>query len=178
MASLIELFIRIYKKTYLYWVSLQLKKSKSDVSSLVIGPDVWHSFKLRYVENLTIGKGCSINGDIYLNAEGGIAFGEFCHVAKGLTVYSSNHNWKNEEYLPYFGRNILRPVTIGDAVWIGANVTIRPGVTIEDASIISIGAVVTKDVPKGAIVAGNPAEIVGQRDIELTDKLIAGNAFC
>ena len=49
------------------------------------------------------------------------------------------------------------PVVIGDNVWIGANVTILPGVTIGDYVVVAAGAVVTKDVPSGVLVAGVPA---------------------
>lgn len=48
---------------------------------------------------------------------------------------------------------------IGNDVWVGANVTILPGVTIGNCSVIGAGAVVTKDVPEGVLVAGNPAVI-------------------
>ena len=49
------------------------------------------------------------------------------------------------------------PITIGDDCWIGANVTIVPGVTIGDRCIIGAGSVVTKDVPDDSVYAGNPA---------------------
>lgn len=50
-----------------------------------------------------------------------------------------------------------RPVKIGNNVWIGMNAIVLKGVTIGDDSIIAAGAVVTKDVPRGTTVAGNPA---------------------
>lgn len=53
-----------------------------------------------------------------------------------------------------------KPVDIGENVWIGSNVRICKGVTIGDNAIIAANSVVTKDVPKDAIAAGNPAKIV------------------
>ena len=50
-----------------------------------------------------------------------------------------------------------RPVRIGNNVWIGMNAIVLKGVTIGDDCVIAAGAVVTKDVPPGTIVAGNPA---------------------
>jgi acetyltransferase-like isoleucine patch superfamily enzyme len=54
----------------------------------------------------------------------------------------------------------MRPVVIGDDVWIGTCALILKGVTIGDRSIIGAGAVVTRDVPPDVIVAGNPARVV------------------
>ncbi len=52
------------------------------------------------------------------------------------------------------------PIVVGKNVWIGANATVLPGVTIGDGSIIAAGAVVTKDVPTNVIVGGVPAKII------------------
>ena len=52
------------------------------------------------------------------------------------------------------------PVTIGNNVWIGANVTILPGVTIGDDAVIAAASVVTKDVPAKALVVGSPARVI------------------
>ena len=52
------------------------------------------------------------------------------------------------------------PVTIGDEVFIGMNALILKGVTIGDGAVIGAGSVVTRDVPPGAIVAGNPARFI------------------
>jgi acetyltransferase-like isoleucine patch superfamily enzyme len=56
----------------------------------------------------------------------------------------------------------IRPVVIGDDVWIGTRAIILKGVTIGDRSIVGAGAVVTRDVPADVVVAGNPARIVKQ----------------
>jgi len=60
--------------------------------------------------------------------------------------------------------DVVAPVSIGDFVWIGVNVTVLPGVTIGEGAIVAAGAVVTRDVPALAVVAGVPARVIGQRD--------------
>jgi acetyltransferase-like isoleucine patch superfamily enzyme len=55
------------------------------------------------------------------------------------------------------------PVHIGDDAWIGAHAVVLPGVTIGAGAIVGAGAVVTHDVAPGAIVAGVPARVIGQR---------------
>ncbi len=107
----------------------------------------------------------------------GVEIGKYCHIAKGLTIYSHNHNWKSEEYIPYDDANIKKPVVIGDCVWIGCNVTIAPGAKIGDGVIISSGAVVFGEIPPCAIVRGNPAEVIGYRDKDVFRKLYADRKF-
>ena len=51
------------------------------------------------------------------------------------------------------------PVTIGDNVWLGGNVTILPGVTIGDNCVIGAGSVVVDDIPSDCLAAGNPARV-------------------
>lgn len=59
------------------------------------------------------------------------------------------------------------PIKIEDNVWIGANSVILPGITIGRNSVIGAGSVVTKDIPKNVIAAGNPCRIL--RDINEDD---------
>lgn len=61
-------------------------------------------------------------------------------------------------------RYLYRKVIIGNDVFIGSNAIIMPGVTIEDKVIVAAGSVVTKSVPSGCIVGGNPAKIIGSYD--------------
>ena len=61
-----------------------------------------------------------------------------------------------------------QPVTskgiyIGKDVWIGAQAGLVDGITIGDHAVIGMGCIVTKDVPDYAIVAGNPAKVIGDR---------------
>ncbi|MGL5776344.1 MAG: DapH/DapD/GlmU-related protein, partial [Aeromonas veronii] len=58
------------------------------------------------------------------------------------------------------GTETARPVTIEDKVWIGGGAILLPGVTIGREAIVGAGAVVTKDVPAGIRVVGNPARIL------------------
>jgi len=59
------------------------------------------------------------------------------------------------------GRIMVKGVVVGNDVFIGARAIILKGVTVGDAAVIGAGSVVVKDVPAGAIVAGNPAKVVG-----------------
>jgi acetyltransferase-like isoleucine patch superfamily enzyme len=61
-------------------------------------------------------------------------------------------------------RYLYRRVEIGNNVFIGVNSIIMPGVKIDDNVIVAAGSVVTKSVPSGVIIGGNPAKIIGNYD--------------
>lgn len=144
---------------------------------LILGPDVWWNFHVVHPERLSFGDGTVLNGECYINAQGGVSIGRYCHVGKGLTVFSSNHNHRSRVAIPYDDQDILKPVQVGDCVWIGANVSLLPGTTIGRGAVVAMGAVVRGDVPACAIVAGNPAKVVGMRDEVLFERLYADGAF-
>lgn len=167
---ILKLMNKFFRMLYAIQAKYVFLAVQSD-GKISLGADVPGPFVVHCPENLVIGSGTSISGRFYVHAEGGVRIGRCCHIAQGLTVYSHNHNWKSDQFIPYDAESILRPVTIGDAVWIGANVTIAPGSKIGDGAIISAGSVVFGEVPSCAIVRGNPAEIIAYRDKEMFNKL-------
>jgi acetyltransferase-like isoleucine patch superfamily enzyme len=80
------------------------------------------------------------------------------------TIIGYNTTLLTHEYLVEEYR--IGDVEIGDHVMIGANTTILPGVRIGDRAVVGAGSVVTKDVPAGAFVAGNPARFIRWREGE------------
>jgi tetrahydrodipicolinate N-succinyltransferase len=62
------------------------------------------------------------------------------------------------------------PVMIDDNVLVGANAVILEGVHIGTGAVVAAGAIVTKDVPPGAVVAGSPARIIKMVDAKTADK--------
>lgn len=128
--------------------------------------------------NVIIDEHTVINRRTHINpGKAKIKIGKYCHFGQGLTIYAFNHRYENSEKIPYDSETIIKDVTIHDFVWIGANVTIIPGVTINEGVIIGAGSVITKDIPKYAIVGGNPAKILKYRNIEQFLKLKCENNF-
>ena len=168
MFTLLQKFSKRY---YRYYNKKIFRKVQCDINLIVIGPDCYTNFAINSPEKLSIDKGTVINGYCYINAYGGVHIGKYCHIGKGLTIFSHNHNYNSVKAIPYDEIDILEPVAIEDFVWCGSNVTIVPGVTIGEGAVIGSGAVVTRNVPKGAIVGGNPAKVIKYRDIELFEKL-------
>jgi acetyltransferase-like isoleucine patch superfamily enzyme len=88
---------------------------------------------------------------------GGIEIGDHVLIANNSILTTVNH--KIGEGL-YRGNQVTGKITVGNNVWIGANATILPGVSIGENSIVGAGGVVTKDVPANTIVGGVPAKLI------------------
>lgn len=116
------------------------------------------------ISNFKIDDTSHLKSDTIIDCTGGVEIGKYFHPGKGLTIFSANHNWKDANKIPYDELIINKKVIIKDFVWIGANVTILPGVTINEGAIVSGGSVVTKDVTKYSIVGGNPAKELSKRN--------------
>ena len=130
------------------------------------------------VDNLTMKENCWIGDHCEIScAKAGITFGHNVIVARRCVFLTKGHNYKSKTCLPYDRAYVSRPIKIEDCVWIGADATIMGGVKIEKGAIVGARSVVTKSVPKCAIVGGNPAKIIGWRDEEVFDKLYAEGKF-
>ena len=119
-----------------------------------------------------------LKSDTIIECSGGVTIGRYFHTGRGLTIFSTNHNYNSSTAIPYDGVEIPGPVVIKDFVWSGSNVTIVPGVTIGEGVVIAAGTVVTKDVPDYAVIGGNPHCIIKYRDIEMFKQLKKDEKFC
>lgn len=123
---------------------------------------------------ISLGRNVHIGPRALIDGAGGVVVGEGSIVAPGVTIYSRTHNFdENLTALPFDNVMLVAPVSVGRYVWIRAQVTILPGVHIGDGAIIGAGSVVSKDVPAGAIVVGNPGRVVRYRDMETFERLCA-----
>lgn len=97
-----------------------------------------------------------LNTSCHFQDQGGITIGDGTLIGHNVVLATLNHNEDPER------RNdtIPAPIVIGNNVWIGANATVTPGVTIGDRVIEAAGAVVTKDVPPNMVVGGVPAKLI------------------
>jgi acetyltransferase-like isoleucine patch superfamily enzyme len=91
-----------------------------------------------------------------------LRIGSHSLIAPGCFITDHGHRFEAGRFIDTQG-NDARPVAIGDDVWLGARAVVLPGVRIGDGAVVGAGAVVTRDVPAGAIVAGVPARVVGER---------------
>jgi len=114
---------------------------------------------------LRIGRNTYVGELNNLRAEGSeIVIGDDCLISQCTSLISRGHAFERRDLrIAEQGAGPKRGVTIGNDVWIGANVVVLPGVRIGDGAVIGSGAVVTRDVDPYAIVVGNPTRVLGAR---------------
>lgn len=119
--------------------------------------------------NISIGDNVSVNMNCTFVDCNKIIIGSNVLISSNVQIYTSTHpvelrdrlvpDW-NAESGEYFCQTYALPVTIGDGCWIGGGVIILPGIKIGDGTVIGAGSVVTKDIPKNCVAAGNPCRII------------------
>ena len=112
-------------------------------------------------KNVSIGEGTIIGDHATLDGRAKLTIGNHTDIASEVMIFNSQHDIHSEGFDP-----IEKPVSIGDYVFIGPRAIILPGVNIGKGAVVAAGAVVTKDVPEKAVVAGVPAQIVGERKVK------------
>lgn len=111
-----------------------------------------------YGVNTTFGKHCFVNKDAYFMDGAPITFGDYVFVGPNCGFYTANHGENSERRNQGFEQAM--PITIESNVWLGASVTVLPGVRIGTGSVIGAGSVVTKDIPAHSVAVGNPCRVV------------------
>src|SRR4051812_25291034 len=110
---------------------------------------------------ISIGGGCFLNLNVMVAAVESVSLGEHCMLANGCLLTDGNHRFDDlDRPVPWQGFTTKGPVTLGDNVWLGANVVVTSGVTIGRRSVIGANSVVIDDIPEFSIAAGAPAKLL------------------
>lgn len=123
-------------------------------------------FYCDYGFNVSVGKNFYTNHNCTILDGAPVTFGDNVFIAPNCVISTAGHAIDSEQRSR--GLEIARPIRVGNNVWIGANVSILPGVTIGDNTIIGAGSVVNKDIPADVIAVGNPCRVI--RKITEKDK--------
>lgn len=142
-----------------------LEKLFGSYNSQVI---ISNGFKCDYGFNIHFKGFAFINYNVVMLDTSPIHIGSGAFIGPGVCLACSGHSYIKEEREKGIG--ISAPIFLDDDVWLGANVTICPGVKIGKGSVIGAGSVVTKDIPEKVIAAGNPCKVI--REIKEDDKLV------
>lgn len=122
---------------------------------------------------IRIGRNVQLNDYVHIGAVGSITIGDDVLMASKIYISDHNHGNYDKQFSdspfsnPIDRKPIVKPVIIGDRVWIGESCCILPGVTIGEGSIIGALSVVTKDIPPFSVAVGSPAKVVKKYNFEL-----------
>lgn len=111
-----------------------------------------------YGVNIEIGEEFFANTNMVVLDEAKVTFGDHVFIGPNCSFYTAEHPLDRE--LRDKGFETAHPITVGNSVWFGGNVTVLSGVTIGDNCVIGAGSVVTKDIPSNSVAVGNPCRVI------------------
>lgn len=173
MKQLILYIVTLYRKLRSYVATIVLRMRAVKYGSYVVAARIPH---IGSQVTLEIGNHASFNG-ITVTGVGGAKISNYFHSGTNVKIMLGSHDYDNGDRIPYGILYSHKEVVIDDFVWLGDDVTIAGNVHIGEGAIVAIGSVVVKDVPRCAIVGGNPAKVIKYRDIEHFDKLKAEKKY-
>lgn len=115
-------------------------------------------FYCDYGSNIEIGDNFFANMNLVILDGAKVTIGNNVFIAPNVGIYTAGHPLDVAQRNA--GLEYAYPVTIGNNVWIGAQVCILPGVTIGDNTVIGGGSVVTKDIPSNVVAVGNSCRVI------------------
>jgi maltose O-acetyltransferase len=157
------LALRIQRRLIVFLHNSKVRRLKSKLLSVGEGFQIGPDFHWIGIEKISIGKNCFINRGSSVNGAGGLTIGDNVVFGPLATVWTVNHDIYGER-LPFGEGRILKPVTIGDNVWLGIGVTVVPGAVIGEGAVVAAGTVVSGEVPPMQIIAGQKWRVIGERD--------------
>lgn len=123
-------------------------------------------FYCDYGTNIEIGDNFYANTNLVILDGAKVTIGNNVFIAPSVGIYTAGHPLDVESRNA--GLEYAYPISIGNNVWIGAQVSILPGVTIGDNAVIGAGSVVTKNIPANVLAVGNPCRVL--REIKNEDR--------
>lgn len=140
--------------------------------SFIQGPIAFH-----YGIHTKIGKNFFANFNLTVQDDAEVTIGDHCNFGPNVTIVTPIHPMRADERREMLNAEgevkrfcYAKPVHIGNDCWLGACVTVCPGVTIGDGCVIGAGSVVTRDIPPGSFAAGVPCRII--REITEADSML------
>lgn len=150
-------------------LQIRLKKVGSKIRVWLLrvaGANVGHNVlifsnaKVYNAANLRIGDNVFLNDNFWCNAKGGVIIERDVIMGPSVIIHSANHNYNDPDVPIRLQGHSDKPVHIKENVWVGAGVTILPGINICSRTILAAGAVVSSNIEISGIYGGVPAKII------------------
>ncbi len=171
--------VTLYKGTEL-WISPNMEFSTGEAIKIQSCTRMYVNNTWKFGNRITIGESCQllarepegagrlIVGDhsnigdySMIDLCNDVIIGNYVALGPRCILYTHDHEYSAVNLLaPWKGKALTKPIVIEDGVWIGANVTIMPGVTIGSRAIIAAGSVVNKNIPGSCIAGGVPVRVI------------------
>lgn len=165
---IIIFFLKRIKIKNVSYIGFGLKLFAEKNASITINGkiNIRNHVELQSKGQLNIGTGCGINSFSRIIAFEKITLGNKVSIAQFVSILDHDHSYEIEDEKINLSEYKIKPIRIGNNVWIGDKVTITKGVTIGDNVVIGANSVVTKDIPSNSIAAGIPAEVLKKLDLK------------
>ena len=139
-----------------------LEKQHEVLSEILgsVGEKVWIAkrFCFDYGKNIFIGNNFTANFNLTILDINEVHIGDNVMIGPNTTITTVGHPLSPKKRRQHLGQ--ASEIRIGNDVWLGANVTVLPGVTIGNNVVVGAGAVVTKDIPDNSLAVGVPARVI------------------
>jgi len=122
------------------------------------GTTIVSPFFCDYGTQVTIGERCFVNAGAVMLDCASITIGDDVQMGPNVQLLTATHPIDAAERAS--GWELARPITIGNASWLGGGVIIGPGVTVGARTVVGAGAVVVRDLPADVVAVGNPARVI------------------
>lgn len=122
---------------------------------------ILEGFHIRNPKGITLEHGVNIGPKVLLDGRQGLHIGKSAVIAYEAIIWTLNHDYNDIHFCSKGA-----PVNIGEYAWVCSRSIILPGINIGKGAVVASNAVVTRDVPDFAIVAGVPAKIIGYREVK------------
>lgn len=132
-----------------------------DNTELELGDSSYIAAGAYLTGSLRAGRDCTINP--YTVVRGQVGLGDAVRIGAHTSLLGFNHTMSDPDTEVFRQPLTSKGIQVGNDVWIGSHVVVLDGVVIGDRAVVGAGGVVTKDVPSGSVVGGNPARVLRWR---------------
>ena len=120
------------------------------------------SVSIKYPWFLIVGDHCWIGEKVWIDNLAQVTIGNHVCLSQGVLLLTGNHDYTSVSF-----DLIVRPIVIGDGVWVGAKAIVAPGTTILEHTVVTAGSVAVNELESYSIYRGNPAQKIKSREIGL-----------